>query len=228
MLIHGNAGTYVGQAKQTLDGNRCLRACFACSDMSSKGIDMKSKPLNPRIRAVLEFGPVLGFIVAYLIYRNDTVLIAGTEYTGFVAVIAAFIPVFLVAIGALWLLSRNVSKIQLVTGAVVLVFGGLSVWLNDATLFKMKPTFIYLLLAAVLGVGLVRGRFWLKHIAEDMIPLQPKGWEILTKRVVVLCLLSAGANELVWRTQSETFWVLFETLAMPVVIIVFFLAQIGL
>jgi intracellular septation protein len=61
-----------------------------------------------------------------------------------------------------------------------------------------------------------------------MIPLQPKGWEILTKRVVVLFLLSAGANELVWRTQSETFWVLFETLAMPVVIIVFFLAQTGL
>lgn len=196
--------------------------------MSLKGIEMKSKPLNPRIRAVLEFGPVLGFVVAYLIYRNDTVLIAGTEYTGLVAVIAAFIPVFLVAIGVLWVLSRRVSKRQLVTGAMVLVFGGLSVWLNDPRLFKMKPTFIYLLLALILGVGLFRGRSWLKYIAEDMIPLQPKGWEILTKRVVVLFLLSAGANELVWRTQSETFWLLFETLAMPVVIIVFFLAQTGL
>ena len=63
---------------------------------------------------------------------------------------------------------------------------------------------------------------------EDMIPLNPEGWMILTKRVTVVFFLSAVANELVWRTQSERFWVLFETIAMPVVIAGFFLTQLGL
>ena len=176
----------------------------------------------------MEFGPTIGFVVAYLIFRNETFLIAGTEYTSFVAVTAAFIPVFLIAIGALWFLSGRVARIQVATAVMVLVFGGLSVWLNDPRLFKMKPTAIYLALDLILGIGLLRGQSWLKYIMEDMVPLKPKGWMILTKRVTVLFLLSAGANELVWRTQSEEFWVFFETLAMPVVVFVFFMTQIGL
>jgi intracellular septation protein len=56
---------------------------------------MTSKPVHPWVRAALEFGPVLGFVVTYLIYRTDTFVIAGTEYSGFVAITALFIPVFL-------------------------------------------------------------------------------------------------------------------------------------
>jgi intracellular septation protein len=177
---------------------------------------------------MLEFGPTIGFIVAYLIFRNETFLIAGTEYTGLVAVIAVFIPIFLIAIGALWFLSGRIARIQIATAVMLLVFGGLSVWLNDPRLFKMKPTAIYLALALILGIGLLRGQYWLKYIMEDIVPLKPKGWMVLTKRVTALFLLSAGANELVWRTQSEAFWVVFETLVMPVVVIAFFMTQIGL
>ena len=61
-----------------------------------------------------------------------------------------------------------------------------------------------------------------------MIPLRAKGWMILTKRVLVLFMLSAVANEVVWRTQSEAFWVIFETFVMPVVVFGFFISQIGL
>lgn len=189
---------------------------------------MTTKPLPFGVQATLEFGPTIGFVVAYLILRNETFLIAGTEYTGFVAVTAAFIPVFLIAICALWLLSGRVARIQVATAVMVLVFGGLSVWLNDPKLFKMKPTAVYLALALILGVGLLRGQSWLKYIMEDMIPLKPKGWMILTKRMMGLFLLSAGANELVWRTQSEEFWVFFETLVMPIVVFAFFIMQIGL
>jgi len=189
---------------------------------------MTTKPLHSGIKAVLEYGPIVGFVLAYLILRNQTFLIAGTEYSGFVAVTAAFIPVFLIAIGALWFLSGKVARIQVATAAMVLVFGGLSVWLNDPRLFQMKPTAVYLTLTVILGIGLLRGQSWLKYIMEDMIPLKSKGWMILTKRVTVLFFLSACANELVWRTQSEKFWVLFETLAMPLVVFVFFMAQTGL
>lgn len=189
---------------------------------------MTSKPLHAGIKAALEFGPLLGFLVAYLLIREKTYLVAGTEYTGFVVVIAAFMPIFLLAIGALWYLTGKVARIQVATAVIAIVFGALSVWLNDPRLFKMKPTAIYLALALIIGVGLLRGKYWVKYIMEDMIPMKPKGWNILTKRMAVFFLLSAGANELVWRTQSEQFWVLFETLAMPIIVFIFFMAQIGL
>lgn len=189
---------------------------------------MMSKDLHPNLRATLEFGPLIAFVVAYLIWRNQIFVIGSVEYTGFVVVIAAFVPVFLLAIGALWLLSGHVARMQVGSAILVLLFGGLTVWLNDPTVFKMKPTAIYLALALILGIGLALGQSWLQFMMEDMIPLKHKGWMILTRRVMVLFVLSAAANELVWRTQSEAFWVIFETLVMPVVVILFFVLQIRL
>lgn len=189
---------------------------------------MTEKPLHSGLKALLEFGPTVGFVATYLILRNKTFVIGDTEYSGFVAVTALFIPVFLVAIALQWFLAGNVSRVQVATAVMVLLFGGLGVWLNDPVLLKMKPTVIYLTLAAILGVGLLKGQSWLEYIMEDMIPLKPKGWMILTKRVTALFALSAAANELVWRTQSESFWVLFEALAMPLIVLGFFLTQISL
>lgn len=189
---------------------------------------MKPKPLHAGVKAALEFGPLLAFVVVYLLLRDATYRIAGTDYSGFVVVIGAFIPVFLMATGLLWYLTGKIARIQAATAVMLVVFGGLSVWLNDPRLFKMKPTAIYLTLALILLVGLLRGQSWLRYIMEDMIPLEPAGWMILTKRVTVVFLLSAAANELVWRTQSERFWVLFETFAMPVLITGFFLSQANL
>jgi intracellular septation protein len=118
---------------------------------------MTTKPLHFWVKATLEFGPIIGFVVAYLIFKSETILIAGTEYVGFVAVIAAFIPIFLISIGALWFLTGRIARIQFATAVMLLVFGGLSIWLNDPRLFKMKPTAIYLVLALILSVGLLGG-----------------------------------------------------------------------
>lgn len=189
---------------------------------------MTRKPLHAGLNAALEFGPTLGFVAAYLILRNKTYVIAGTEYSSFVAITAAFIPVFLIAIGLLWYLTGRIARIQVATAVMVVVFGGLSVWFNDPRFFKVKPTAVYLCLALVLGIGLLRGRLWLRYIMQDMLPMHPKGWRILTKRMIALFLASAAANELVWRTQSEATWVFFETLVMPVLVVAFFLTQIGL
>jgi len=189
---------------------------------------MTSRELHPALKSVLEFGPILGFFVAYLICKDDVFLVNGTEYTGFVAVTAAFIPIFLLSIGALWVLTGRLTRIQVFTAGMLVLFGGLSVWMNDPRLFKMKPTAVYLLLALILVAGLLRGQSWLKFVMEDMIPLKRKGWMILTRRVALFFFLSAVANEVVWRTQSEAFWVYFETFAMPVLVFVFFMAQSGL
>ncbi len=189
---------------------------------------MRTRPIPPKLRALLEFGPILAFLIVYLTYRNDTFLIGGTEYSGFLAVTAAFIPVFLIATGALWYLTGRLTRLQIVVAGMLIVFGGMSVWLNDPALFKMKPTAIYLLLTLILGAGLLRGQSWLEFVLEDSLPLKHKGWMILTRRVTLLFFLSALANEVVWRTQSEEFWVIFETIAMPVIVFGFFMAQIGL
>jgi intracellular septation protein len=186
---------------------------------------MAERSVNPGVKAFLEFGPVIGFLVVYLIYKDETFLVGGTEYTGFVAVTAAFIPIFLLGIGALWWLTGRLSRMQVVTAAFLVLFGGLSVWFNDPALFKMKPTAVYGLFTLILGIGLLLGKSWLKFVLEEMMPLKDEGWRILTRRVTLLFFLSAVANEVVWRTQSEEFWVYFETLAMPLVIFVFFMAQ---
>lgn len=189
---------------------------------------MTARPLDPRIETGLEFGPIAAFVVTYLIFRDETFSVFGTSYTGFIAVTAAFIPVFLLSSCALWLLTGRVTRLQLVTAAMLILFGGLSVWFNDPRIIKMKPTAIYLLLTLILGVGLLRGQSWLKFVLEEMIPLKKRGWKILTKRVTLLFFLSAVANEVVWRTQSKAVWVIFETVAMPIVILVFSIAQIWL
>lgn len=189
---------------------------------------MKEASLDPRVAATLEYGPILGFVVAYLVFRNDTFVVAGTAYSGFVAVAAVFVPVSVLAIGVLWALTGRITRLQVLVTVMLVLFGALSVWFNDPRLFKMKPTAIYGLLALTLGVGLMRGQSWLKFVLEDSIPLKRKGWMILTKRVTALCAVSAIANELVWRTQSDEVWVLFETIAMPIFVFVFCIAQVGL
>ncbi len=195
------------------------------ASLGDQPVEKAEKSVHPGLKAVLEFGPIIGFFVAYLLYKDEVFVVGGVEYTGFVAVTAAFIPIFLLGIGVLWFLTGRLARMQAVTAVLLIVFGGLSVWFNDPKFFKMKPTAVYLLFTIILGIGLLRGQSWLKFVMEEMMPLKDKGWMILTKRVTLLFFLSAVANEVVWRTQSEEFWVYFETFAMPVVIFVFFMAQ---
>ncbi|MEO0665158.1 MAG: septation protein IspZ [Pseudomonadota bacterium] len=189
---------------------------------------MSHKPLSGGLRAVLEFGPIAAYLVVYLILRDEMFVIAGTSYSGLVTVTAAFIPIFVAAILAVWLLTGRVARVQVVASSALVIFGALGVWMNDARFFQMKPTVIYVLLGTFLGIGLLRGQSWLKVIMVDAIPMREEGWMILTRRVTALFFLSALANEIVWRTQSEAVWVFFETIGMIVVMVVFFLGQIGL
>ncbi|MEM1301641.1 MAG: septation protein IspZ [Pseudomonadota bacterium] len=196
--------------------------------MSSQPTPATQRPLRPGLKLAVEYGPLLAFLGVYLVYRNATFQIAGTDYSGFIVVTAGFIPVFLAATGALWYLTGHVARIQLFVSAMLVLFGLLGVWFNDPRLFKMKPPVIYGALALILAIGLMRQQSWLKFIMENMIPLKEQGWMALTKRVTALCAAAAIANEIVWRTQSETVWVFFETLAMPIIVVAFFVGQFGL
>lgn len=187
--------------------------------------DMTERKINPMLKTGLELGPILGFFAAYLWLKDRIFTIGGMEYDGFIVVTAGFIPVFLLAMGLLWFLTGHLSRMQVVTAVLIVVFGGLSVWFNDPKFFKMKPTIIYLLFAGVLVAGLLRGQSWLQYVMDGVMPLTNEGWMILTRRLAAFFFGLAVLNELVWRLMSEESWVYFKTFGLTAAIFLFFMAQ---
>jgi intracellular septation protein len=185
----------------------------------------EKRQINPLLKSALEFGPVLIFFVAYLRYKDDVFTIWGTEYSGFILITAAFVPLLILATGALWALTGKISRMQVATVILVTLFGGLSVWLNDERFFKMKPTAIYLLFGGLLAIGLARGQSYLKYVMEEMMPLQDAGWMILTKRLMFCFFGLALANEVIWRFASTETWVYFKTFGLTAAVFAFFMAQ---
>lgn len=186
------------------------------------------KEINPMVKTALELGPVIAFFVAYLWLKDRVFTIGGAEYGGFILVTAGFIPLMMLSTGILWKLTGKLSKMQVITLLLVVVFGGLSVWLNDDRFFKMKPTIIYVLFAAILGFGLMRGQSYLQHLMEEMMPLAPEGWMILTRRLALFFFGLAVLNEVVWRLMSTEAWVYFKTFGLTAAIFAFFISQGGL
>ncbi|MEC8796714.1 MAG: inner membrane-spanning protein YciB, partial [Pseudomonadota bacterium] len=185
----------------------------------------EQKKINPMLKMALELGPIVLFFVAYTRLRDRTFDIGGQAYDGFIVATALFIPLIVVTTLILWKLTGHLSKMQIATVVLVVVFGGLSVWLNDDRFFKMKPTMIYTLFAGVLGFGLLRGKSYLRFVMEEMMPLQHEGWMILTRRLALFFAGLAVLNEIIWRTMSTDAWVNFKTFGLTIAIFAFFMAQ---
>mgnify|MGYP003609265837 CR=1 FL=1 len=181
--------------------------------------------INPWLKAALDFGPLLAFFAVFWMLRGRTVMLGGTAYSGFIVATLVFVPLLVVATLVLWRLAGRLSPMQVATLLLVVVFGGLSVWLNDPRFFKMKPTLIYLLFAALLGLSLLLRRNWLGMVLSEAVPMEPRGWRILTGRMAALFLGLALANEVVWRNFSDAAWVNFKTFGLPAIMVGFFLAN---
>lgn len=186
---------------------------------------MAGRKINGWLKGALEYGPVLVFLIGFYRLKDQTLHIGGVEYSGFLVMTALFIPLLLICTGVLWALTGHLSKMQIATVVIVVIFGGLSVWLRDERFFKMKPTMIYLLFGGILGIGLLRGQSYLRVVMEEALPMQPAGWMILTRRVTAFFFVLALANELVWRNFSDQTWVLFKTFGLTAALIGFFLTQ---
>jgi intracellular septation protein len=186
---------------------------------------MSEQKINPMVKTTLELGPVVLFFAAYVWLKDRVFTIGGTDYDGFILVTAGFIPVMLISTLMLWKLTGHLSKMQIVTLVLVVIFGGLSVWLNDDRFFKMKPTLIYVLFGAALGFGLLRGESYLQSVMDAALPLKKEGWMVLTRRLCAFFFALAVLNELVWRTQSTETWVYFKTFGLTVAIFLFFMTQ---
>lgn len=186
---------------------------------------MAEKKLNPMLKLGLELGPILLFFLGFARLKDKTFLIGGASYSGFIVLTAAFVLLIIVTTALLWKLTGKLSKMQLVTLVLVILMGGLSVWLNDERFIKMKPTLLYLFFALVLGAGLAQGKSYLRVVMEEALPMQPEGWMILTRRLALFFAGLAVLNEVVWRTMSTGSWVTFKTFGLTLGVFAFFLLQ---
>jgi intracellular septation protein len=186
----------------------------------------RPKTINPILKQVLELGPPLLFFLIYLRIRDDVFVFGGIEYTGFIVATLIFVPILLVAMGVLWWLTGKLSRMQIFTAFMVIFFGGLTAWFNDEKFFKMKTTIVYAFFAAILSIGLIRGRSYLAYVMSEMIPMKHEGWMLLTRRLTMFFIALAVANEVVWRTMSTDAWVKIETFGFPILMFLFLWSQI--
>ncbi|MGH1577450.1 inner membrane-spanning protein YciB [Planktotalea sp.] len=186
------------------------------------------KDINPILKQVLELGPTLVFFLLYLRMRDQTYQVFGTDYSGFIAATVIFVPVLLIAMGALWFLTGKLSRMQVFTAFMVIFFGGLTAYFNDERFFKMKTTLVYGFFAVILGIGLVQGKSYLAFVLSDALPMAQEGWMILTRRLTAMFGALAVGNELVWRTMSTDAWVKIETFGFPILLFGFLWAQFAM
>ena len=172
----------------------------------------KKRPLSPLLKLALEMGPLLLFF--FLNQKTD--LFTAT---------AVFVVATLAALAAHYALVRRLPVMPLVSGVVVVIFGGLTLYLHDEVFIKVKPTIVNTLFGAALLIGLARGRVLLRYVLDSLIDLTPEGWRALTVRWGVFFLFLALLNEAVWRTQTTDFWVNFKVFGLMPLTMVFALAQ---
>src|SRR6476659_3391765 len=141
---------------------------------------------HPLFKLATELGPLLVFFVA------------NAKFHLFVAT-GAFLVAIVAAMLASYVVTRHVPLMALVTGAVVIVFGTLTLVLHDETFIKVKPTIIYGLFAAVFGGGLLFGRSCIAIMFDQMFNLTPRGWRLLTMRWAIWFAAMAVLNEFIWR-----------------------------
>ena len=183
------------------------------------------KPYDMRVKMALEYGPLVAFMVGYWKFKDQTFVLGGQSYSGFIAVTGVFILVFAASILALWRLTGKISALQGFTLVGVVFMGGLTIWFNDEHFFKMKPTIIYAFFVAVLGVGLLQGKSYLRLVMQEALPMEDAGWMILTRRITVFFALLAVANEVVWRNFTTETWVWFKVVGLTVAMFVFLMTQ---
>jgi intracellular septation protein len=170
--------------------------------------------LRPQlIKMALELGPLVVFF-------------AVNAYADIFVATAWFMGAMVLSLGLSWFILKRVAVMPLVTAVVVLVFGGLTLYLQDDTFIKMKPTIVNALFGSVLLGGLAFGQSLLKYVFGDVYKLQPQGWLVLTLRWGLFFFLLAILNEIMWRNFSTDLWVAFKVWGIMPLTIVFSMLQL--
>ena len=150
------------------------------------------------------------------------------EHAGIFVATAVFIPAILAALAVSYAKTRHVPVMPVVTAVIVVVFGGLTLFLQNETFIKLKPTIVYLLFAGVLLGGLAFRKPLLGMVFDTVFNLTDEGWRKLTLRWGVFFLFLAVLNEIVWRNFSTDTWVSFKVFGFLPITFIFAAAQFPL
>ena len=190
----------------------------------------KEEKQKPGLKMALELGPLMVFFFGNL--RGEWLVGKFPALSAIGGPLLIATALFMVATVISLVISKIVFKhlpvMPFVSGVVVLVFGGLSIWLQDETFIKMKPTIVNTLFGVVLLGGLFFGKSLLGYVFNAAFNLDAEGWRKLTLRWGIFFLFLALLNEFVWRNFSDEAWVNFKVWGTMPITILFTLAQMPL
>jgi intracellular septation protein len=169
------------------------------------------RKLSPLVRFTFDMGPLVVFFIGY-------------SFGDFFIATAAFMVSLFGALIASFLLTRHLPMMSIVSGIIVAVFGGLTLFLHDETFFRMKPTIIYGLFGSLLLGGLLFGKPLLSHVLGEAIDLTDEGWRLLSLRWSLFFFALAVLNELV-RLWFPEYWVPFKVFGATALTIGFAMSQ---
>ncbi len=180
-----------------------------------KGIKVQKDGKSQLIKLVLELGPLVLFFII-------------NARAGIFAATAWFMGAMIISLLLSWIILKRIAIMPLVTGVVVLVFGGLTLYLQDDMFIKLKPTIVNVMFGSVLLGGMLFGHSLLKYVFGDVYALKEGGWSALTLRWGIFFFVLAIINEIVWRNFSTDFWVMFKVWGIMPITIVFSMFQMPL
>ncbi len=173
---------------------------------------------RPGIKFLTDFGPLLVFFFIY--FKNEQNLKIA---------IPPFVIATLIALIIVYLLEKKIPMVPLVSGLLITLFGGLTLYFDNKIFFYMKPTIINILFAGILFFGkFFTKKPLLKIFFQNSISLEEEGWKKLNSRWIYFFLFVAALNEFVWRTQTEAFWVNFKVWGLLPISFLFVAMQIPL
>lgn len=195
-------------------------------------MDQKTQ-LNPFAKLALDLGPLILFFYANsrpglflpLIAPFFPAIAAHGERSGIFVATAVFMVAIIVSLIVSYALIRRFPLMPVVSAVIVVVFGGLTLFLHNDTFIKMKPTIIYLLFGAVLLGGLILRKPLLEMVFDSVFHLNEQGWRILTIRWSLFFFAMAALNEIVWRMASTDTWVTFKVFGVMPLTFVFAMLQ---
>jgi len=182
------------------------------------------KQIDPFLKLAIEMGPLLLFFVVNFRPQLFLPLVAPllpatiieSDHVGIFVATPVFMVAAVISLVVSYSLTRHLPVMAMVSIVLVLAFGGLTLYLQNATFIKMKPTVIYLLFASALFYGLIFNKPLLTIVFDAAFHLTDEGWRKLTLRWALFFLAMAVLNEIVWRTQTDIFWSGFKLFgAMP-------------
>jgi len=163
-------------------------------------------------KLLIDIGPLAVFFIFYT--RSDLK-----------TAILPFMIATIIAVLFSYILEKKIPIMPTVGAVIILIFGGLTIYFDNETFFKMKPTIINLLFAGILYGGIILNKSLLRYLLGAALKLQDEGWDILTKRWIGFFIALAILNEIVWRTQTTDIWVNFKVFGILPITFIFTLTQ---